>query len=66
MILVVPGHFYQSMIASGIIGKNGFYEFFNTFIYLFHVQLFFMCSGWLYQKYSKVTTASQWKDNVIK
>lgn len=66
MVLVVLGHFYQSMTLSGIVGESGFYEFFNTFIYLFHVQLFFMCSGWLYQKYSKVTTFSEWKNNVVK
>jgi len=66
MVLVVLGHFYQSMTISGIVEKSGFCEFFHTIIYLFHVHLFFMCCEWLYQKYSKVTAFSEWKNNVIR
>lgn len=66
MILIVLCHFSQSMIESGITKRTDFVVFFNEFSYLFHVQLFFLCSGWLYQKYSNVTNISSYKNNVIK
>lgn len=66
MILVALGHFFQSMTASGIIANSSALSFFNTFIYYFHVPLFFICSGFLYQKYSKAYTLSGWKYNVLK
>jgi len=65
-ILVVLGHFFQSMVKSGIIQENALYGWFNTTVYTFHVQLFFICSGYLYQKYSVVDSFSSWKSNVIK
>lgn len=52
-ILVVLGHFFQSMTKANILPANDLYKWFNTTIYYFHVPLFFMCSGYLYQKYSK-------------
>ena len=65
-ILVVMGHFYQSMVKSGLLADSFFYKWFNTTIYFFHVQLFFICSGYLYQKYSVVHTIGEWKNNVLK
>ena len=53
-ILVVLGHFFQSMTKASIMPENDLYKWFNTTIYYFHVPLFFICSGYLYQKYSKV------------
>ena len=53
-ILVVLGHFFQSMMKANILPENDLYGWFNTTIYYFHVPLFFICSGYLYQKYSKV------------
>ncbi len=64
--LVVLGHFFQSMTASGIIGSGTAFSFFETFIYYFHVPLLFICSGFLYQKYSQVRSISQWGRNVLK
>ena len=52
-ILVVLGHFFQSMTKASIMPENDLYKWFNTTIYYFHVPLFFICSGYLYQKYSK-------------
>ena len=49
-ILVTLGHFFQSMVASGILPETGLYNWFNRTIYFFHVPLFFLCSGYLYQK----------------
>ena len=53
-ILVVLGHFFQSMVKASIMPENDLYKWFNITIYYFHVPLFFICSGYLYQKYSKV------------
>lgn len=47
-VLVVLGHFIMSMDASNIVPYNSFTEWFKDTIYLFHVQLFFLCSGFLY------------------
>ena len=65
-VLVVLGHFFQSMTKANILPENDLYQWFNTTIYYFHVPLFFICSGYLYQKYSKVSDFINWKKNVIK
>lgn len=44
-ILVVLGHFFQSMTKANILPENDLYKWFNTTIYYFHVPLFFICSG---------------------
>lgn len=54
-ILVVMGHFLQSMTSADIIPKTNLYIWFDKTIYLIRVQLFFICSGYLYQKYSHKT-----------
>ena len=65
-ILVVLGHFFQSMTKANILPENDLYQWFNTTIYYFHVPLFFICSGYLYQKYSNVNSVSSWCKNVAK
>ena len=65
-ILVVLGHFFQSMTKANILPENDLYGWFNTTIYYFHVPLFFICSGYLYQKYSKVNSVGSWSKNVAK
>ena len=65
-ILVVLGHFFQSMTKASIMPENDLYEWFETTIYYFHVPLFFIYSGYLYQKYSKVNGVSSWCKNVAK
>lgn len=65
-VLVVLGHFFQSMTKANILPENDLYEWFNTTIYYFHVPLFFICSGYLYQKFSKVNNIKSWKKNVSK
>ena len=65
-ILVVLGHFFQSMTKASILPENDLYKWFETTIYYFHVPLFFICSGYLYQKYSKVNDFKSWKKNVAK
>lgn len=63
-VLVVLGHFFQSMIKSGILPANDFYKWFDTTIYYFHVPLFFICSGFLYQKFSRVNSIETWRKNI--
>lgn len=65
-ILVTLGHFFQSMVKVKLLPDNNFYQCFNQTIYYFHVQLFFICSGYLYQKYSVVDSVQSWKKNLRK
>lgn len=65
-ILVALGHFFQSMVKTSIMPDSDLYEWFITTIYYFHVPLFFICSGYLYQKYSKVDSVDSWCRNVAK
>ena len=65
-ILVVFGHFFQSMTQSGVLPANDLYQWFNRTIYYFHVPLFFICSGYLYQRFTVVNDFESWKTNVLK
>lgn len=65
-ILVVLGHFFQSMAKANILPENDLYKWFDMTIYYFHVPLFFICSGYLYQKYSKVNSVGGWCKNMSK
>lgn len=48
--LVVFGHLFMSMVTSGLLDEsNVFYQLLVQTIYSFHVPLFFVCSGFLYQ-----------------
>ncbi len=65
-VLVVLGHFFQSMVRAGILGESGFCLWFDTTVYYFHVPLFFICSGYLYQQYGTVDSLFSWKRNAVK
>lgn len=65
-ILVVLGHFFQSMTKSDVLSANDLYQWFNQTIYYFHVPLFFICSGYLYQKLSVVNDVHSWGRNIRK
>lgn len=65
-ILVALGHFSQSMTQAGILPDGDLYKWFNQTIYYFHVPLFFICSGYLYQKLSVVRNIRDWTKNVQK
>lgn len=65
-ILVVLGHFFQSMTKASILPASDLYEWFIKTIYYFHVPLFFICSGYLYQRYSRVDGVESWGKNVVK
>lgn len=63
-ILVVLGHFFQSMQKSGMIAsENHAYVYFEQTIYYFHFYLFFFVSGFLHQKFSCVNNFNDhWKN----
>lgn len=63
---VVIGHFFQSMDKYGYIRSDSLFSWFNSTIYLFHTQLFFICSGYLYQQYSKIFTIKEYITNIKK
>lgn len=65
-VLVVMGHLFMSMITAEIISSAKLVEWFIATIYYFHVPLFFICSGYVYQKYGRVASFADWKWNVIK
>lgn len=65
-VLVVLGHFFQSMVKANILPENDLTGWFIRTIYYFHVPLFFICSGYLYQKLSKVENAKSWGENMLK
>ena len=65
-VLVVLGHFWQSMVKSGILPDGFAYGWFEQSVYTFHVPLFFICSGYLYQRYSRVKDAESWFASVTK
>lgn len=56
-LLVVIGHLYMSMVAGGWISENNIlYCWPIQTVYTFHVPLFFVCSGFLYQ----ATAPNEW------
>lgn len=65
-VLVALGHFVQSMTKSGIIQSTFLTSWFNGTIYFFHVPLFFLCSGFVYQKYSQIDSLKGWSNHVLK
>lgn len=60
-VFVVMGHFFQSMTRAGILPENAWYLWIEQTIYYFHVPLFFICSGWLYQKRCSVHSLKSWE-----
>lgn len=65
-ILVVLGHFFQSMVKANILPDDDIYRWFNQTIYYFHVPLFFICSGYLYQRFGTVNSIQNWGEHILK
>lgn len=59
-------HLVESMLKSDITPVLFHYRWIILTGHMTFVQLFFICSGYLYQKYSHVTSLKEWKTNVIK
>lgn len=64
-ILVAVGHLMQSFVLSNVISDSTAYNYFNQTIYLFHVPLFFICSGFLYQQINKKQNFKDYSKNVL-
>lgn len=65
-LIVVATHLYESMVKSGVLADGFFFRWFQMAAHYSAVQLFFICSGYLYQKYSVVNSISTWKDSIFK
>ena len=65
-VLVVCGHFFQSMSAAGLMEVSKLYTWFIHTIYSFHVPLFFICSGFLYQKHTCLDSVKAWGRDIKK
>lgn len=64
-VLVALGHFFHSIVDANILPESEMYKWFYQTIYCFHVPLFFICSGYLFQKFSKVVSIKSWGENII-
>lgn len=51
--LVAAGHGFQGLVSAGLMDASRPWAWFNDAIYCFHVQLFFLCSGYLWQRYGR-------------
>ena len=63
---VLTGHILQGMIKSGLIIQSAQIKWFLDSIYLFHVQLFFLCSGYLYSLSGQTRTKDHLKNIIYK
>lgn len=63
-VLVVLGHTFMGIAEAGIIEKGTVYNLLTQSVYTFHVPLFFVCSGFLYQKSGRVHNLNSWGKNV--
>lgn len=64
--LVVLGHLLQSFNKAGIDNYTDITQFINWFIYLFHMPLFMMISGFLYCNTKKEFSLKKYKNFTIK
>lgn len=65
-ILVTLGHFFPGLTGSGIIQHSTFSRWFVDTVYMFHVPLFFICSGYVYQKFTVETSFKDCVENRLK
>lgn len=65
-ISVVISHLISGIVDAGIVKTNFVFSWIEFYLYLFHVPLFFICSGYLYQRYSSITNFIDIKKNIIK
>lgn len=63
---VVICHFFESMMKADLVADSFLYEWFEHTARFYAVNLFFICSGFLYQKYSKVNSVGTWINNIKK
>ena len=59
-ILVVLGHLLQGLDKANIEWNESLYYYIDKFIYIFHMPLFMCLSGYLYGKYTKLTSKKEY------
>jgi len=64
-LLVALRHFFMSMTKSGILPKTEIYVWLDIIPWYCAVQVFFFCSGYLYQKRSKIETVGAWYYGIV-
>lgn len=52
-LLVALGHGFQGLVWTDIMEGGPLWRWFDLAIYCFHVELFFLCSGYLWQRYGR-------------
>lgn len=65
-ILVALGHLAMGFVGASLIEEGLGYKIFVETIYCFHVPLFFICSGFLYQQFTKEQTAKNYAKGILK
>lgn len=65
-ILVALGHFFMSMTAQNVLPYTNIYNYLIKTLYTFHVPIFFVCSGFLYQKANHITSFGAYKKGILK
>ena len=65
MIYIVSMHFFQSMMKAGYLQDSTAWQWAMTVCEWMMVQLFFFCSGYLYQKLTKIQNFADWKNGII-
>ena len=65
MIYIVSMHFFQSMMKAGYLQDSIGWQWAMTVCEWMMVQLFFFCSGYLYQKLSRICNFADWKNNLV-
>ena len=60
-ILVALGHLFMSLQANSVLPQSDFLTYLKETLYTFHVPIFFVCSGFLYQKSCRVTSFKGYK-----
>ena len=64
-VLVVLCHLFPSFFAAGILPSSQWASMTVAAVYTFHVPLFFVCSGFLYQKSNRVHDMKSWGGNLL-
>lgn len=64
-ILVVFGHLMQSLVIEDILPASFGITWAIRLVYYFHVPLFFICSGYLYQRSRRIDSARAWGKNSL-
>lgn len=62
--LIIVGHLLQGLQRTGLLVRDEALSFFVWFIYLFHVQLFFLCSGYLHERSYRAGNFKDWIYNI--